>query len=219
MERIQLRFLLLFGVGPLAFVLLINLLTGFGLRDMWGTPLFNLSGLLAIVILGGHFLELNFTRIVIVATTLTIMIPAMYAAHVYYRSGLIEHPARVNWPQQEIASRLSSAYYSETGHYPAVVAGSDWLAGQIALFSPSRPSVLFDGDQIKSPWISGRDRNCGILAVWQGIAPGIKLSKIIGSRKIQKKVFNWSRNADALPIVISFSVIPANKPLCLSGEL
>ena len=45
------RFLLVMGLGPVLLAVAVSVVTGMGLKSMWGMPMFNLSGLLLLALL------------------------------------------------------------------------------------------------------------------------------------------------------------------------
>ena len=104
-----------------------------GLKDMWGMPMLNLSGLLLLALLPGRFGGRRLARIAAMATVPVALVSATYAASVLLRAERSDKPSRVLWLQDEIASRLLRAYESETGAMPRIVAGPVWEAGLAAL--------------------------------------------------------------------------------------
>ncbi len=204
------RFLIVFGLGPLVLTVLLAAITGTGLKDMWGTPMFNLSGLLAVALLPGRFGGSSLRRIAIFATCLLAIVPAAYAAHVHFAGDYRDRPKRGNWPQQEIATLLLEAFRAETGSYPEIVAGPIWEAGLVATGTAQAPSVLIDGDPVKSHWISVDEaREAAMLVVWSSNrTPPQALSDRIASGVAAEAQFRWSDDPQDPAISLSYVILP-----------
>ena len=208
------RFLALMGLLPALLAALMAAATGMGLKDMWGMPMFNLSGLLLLALLPGRFDARRLARIAAMAAVLVALVPAAYAASVLLRAERSDKPSRVVWPQDEIASRLLRAYDVETGAMPRIVAGPVWEAGLVALTAPGAPSVSIDADERKSPWATGKDiEEQGALAVWQtGSGPPPALAALVAGRPQHRESFRWSGSPTARPIRITWTVVPPRVP-------
>jgi hypothetical protein len=173
-------------------------------------PMFNLSGLLALAFLPGRFTERAPRRIAVFASCLLVILPAAYAGHLLFADSYRERPKRGNWPQQEIASRLLDAYRAETGAYPGIVAGPIWEAGLVATGTAHAPSVLIDGDPLKSHWISAPDaRRRGMLVVWSGNrAPPAALADDLATASARRAQFRWSDDPEARIIELDYAILP-----------
>ena len=204
------RFLLAMGLGPVLLVAASAALLDMGVKDMWGAPMFNLSGLLALALFPGRFGDRGLRRLIGCAVVLLVAVPAAYGAAVAFRGQLSDRPSRAVWPQDAIARGLLRAYESEVGRPPGVIAGPVWEAGLIALRAPGRPSILIDGEVGKSPWLAGRDpARRGVLAVWSTEAgPPDGLKPLIATRPVGRRTFPWTRDGAARPIRLSYVVVP-----------
>ena len=208
------RFLLVMGLLPAFLAALAAGVTGMGLKDMWGMPMFNLSGLLLLALLPGRFGGRRLARIALFAAVLLALLPAAYAASVLLRAERSDKPSRVVWPQEEIAARLLRAYENETGAMPRIVAGPVWEAGLVALAAPSGPSVSIDADERKAPWVSAEDiGRKGALVVWRtGSEPAPGLVALAAGRTTTEEIFRWSGSATARPIRITWTAVPPRVP-------
>ena len=208
------RFLAVMGLLPALLAALAAGATGMGLKDMWGMPMFNLSGLLLLALLPGRFDGRRLVRIAAAAGMLVALVPAIYAASVLLRAERSDKPSRVVWPQEEIASRLLRGYAGEAGDMPRIIAGPVWEAGLVALAAPGTPSVSIDGDERKSPWATGQDiTERGALAVWRTESrPAPALAALVEGRVQRQETFRWSGSATARPIRITWTVIPPRAP-------
>ncbi len=208
------RFLLVMGLLPAFLAALAAGVTGMGLKDMWGMPMFNLSGLLLLALLPGRFGGRRLARIALFAAVLLALVPAAYAASVLLRAERSDKPSRVVWPQEEIAARLLRAYENETGAMPRIVAGPVWEAGLVALAAPGGPSVSIDADERKAPWVSAEDiGRKGALVVWRTDSePAPGLVALAAGRTTTEETFRWSGSATARPIRITWTAVPPRVP-------
>ncbi len=208
------RFLLFMGLGPLVLTLLLAVAGDLGLKDMWGMPMFNWSGLLLIALLPGRVDGRRLARLGAMAAGLLVLVPAAYAAAVLSGAAISDKPVRVAWPQDEIAGRLLRGYAEETGAPPRIVAGHYWVAGLVALKAPGTPSVSINADARKSPWATARDiAERGALAVWRTgrkLPPG--LAALAAGQPLRRETFRWSDSPTARPIRITWTVIPPGAP-------
>lgn len=208
------RFLLVMGLGPVLLAVAVSVLTGMGLRSMWGMPMFNLSGLLLLALLPGRFDARRLRRLAYLSTAILAGVPTVYAGAIVFRGSLSDEPARVLWPQAQIAETVVADHLRETGRPPRIIAGPVWEAGLVALKAPDTPSVLIDGMFLKSPWVSSGDLGrLGALAVWPtGAALAPELQALIGDRPVRHGKFQWTESVSALPIRLSWATIPAGGP-------
>ncbi len=207
-------FLAVMGLVPALLAALMAAATGMGLKDMWGMPMFNLSGLLLLALLPGRFDGRRLARIAAMAAGLLVLVPAAYAASVVLRAEWSDKPSRVVWPQEEIASRLLRAYEDETGAMPRIVAGPVWEAGLVALTAPGAPSVFIDADERKSPWVSREDiAREGALVLWRtGSEPAPGLAALAAGRRARQETFRWSGSDTARAIGITWRIVPPRSP-------
>ncbi len=208
------RFLTVLGLGPLALLCLVALIPGFGLRDMWAAPMFNLSGLLLLAWLPGRFSASALRRVVRFAAVLLILLPAAYAAINVSRPRWDDKPGRTNWPQAAIADHFADLFEAETGSPLRVVAGPPWEAGLIALTSASKPSVLLEGSFVRAPWVSKDDlARHGFLAVWvPELGPSESLTALLAEHGVTAEAyrvaeFRWSSRAEARPVAVGYAVV------------
>ena len=208
------RFLLVMGLLPALLAASMAAAAGMGLKDMWGMPMFNLSGLLLLALLPGRFDSRRLARIALFAAGVLASAPAAYAASVLLRAERSDKPSRVVWPQEEIATRLLRGYEGETGAMPAIVAGPVWEAGLVALAAPGAPSVSIDADERKSPWVSAGDiARKGALVVWPtGSEPAPGVAGLAAGRTLKRETFRWSGSAAAGPIRITWTAVPPRAP-------
>ena len=206
------KFLLAMGLGPVLLALVVSVVTGMGLRSMWGMPMFSLSGLLLMALMPGRFDGRRLRRLAYLTVAIVVGLPAVYATTILFRPSLSDEPTRVVWPQELIAETLVADHVLETGRPPRIIAGPIWEAGLVALQAPDAPSVLIDGMFMKSPWVTVGDLGrFGALAVWPtGASLGPELQALIADRPVRNGKFQWTESVSAVPIRLSWTTIPAS---------
>jgi len=130
-------------------------------------PLVVLSGL-AVVIAAGDTIALYHQRILGFAWAGLLIVPAIFVpaltALLPWTTGV---GLQVAQPANAMGRFFADNFERRTGHPLAVVTGDPRLAALVALAAPSRPSVFFDADPARSPWVSADDiRDKGAVVVW-----------------------------------------------------
>lgn len=208
------NFLTALGLGPTLLFCLLAIFLGAGLRDMWGTPMYSLSGLLILAWLPGRFDASSLRRITRFATTLLILVPIAYAAIAATRPTWNDEPGRIQWPQAEIAKDLTRRFEDAIGAPLRILAGPPWEAGLVALTAPSRPSVMLEGSSVRAPWVDRAelDRH-GFLAVWvPELGPSDSLAALLDDYGVtaadrQEAEYSWSPRASARPVRIGYAIV------------
>lgn len=142
------KFLIAMGLGPFLLTLLLSLLLGWKLFSEWGMPLVPLWGLLFLAYRQPTLTKNSFTRFFI------IMFVVLWLWPIGYLIGVQHGSHSDNYPAKEIALAVTKQWH-ERYHKPLqYVAGSRYIAGYIAFYSPDHPSVLMEWNPTLSPWIN-----------------------------------------------------------------
>jgi 4-amino-4-deoxy-L-arabinose transferase-like glycosyltransferase len=163
------RFLVWFAFVPLAVVLLASAITGSEFKHMWGTPLFVLSGLVAV----RYFHLPAFWSAPKRAFTGAIVIQAIFLG-VLFGQAVLEplwktKQSRIHYPGKAAAEFLSDVWEKETGTELAYVAGDEWTTANVTLHAASRPSMFLEHNTTLSPWIDLDDvQKKGVMILWRG---------------------------------------------------
>jgi hypothetical protein len=196
-------------------VALLPVIAGMGLKPMWGTPMFNFSGLVVLYFLGGRFSDVRARRVMLGSLVLLPLIGALYAVQHIYRADMSDKPMRTLWPQAYIASELRSAFQAETGTSLKIVAATYWLGGLIASSGGDQLRVCIDADLVKSPWVTDIDiSEDGVLVSWlAGQALPDSMSDFIESKGFKpsdakRRSFIWHPSKADKPIQIEYIAIP-----------
>jgi hypothetical protein len=207
-------FLWLVVIAPVVMVALLPVIAGMGLKPMWGTPMFNFSGLVFLYFLGGRITDVRAQRLIVSSLLLIPLIGALYAFQHVHRADMSDKPMRTLWPQKEIAQEMRSAYLSDTGSPLKIVAATDWLGGLIASSGGEQLRVRIDADLVKSPWVSDKDiQEAGVLVAWlAGQALPASMTDLIESNGLKdsdssSRSFIWHPSKADKPIQIEYIAI------------
>ncbi|MGA2891703.1 MAG: glycosyltransferase family 39 protein [Xanthobacteraceae bacterium] len=130
-------------------------------------PLVVLSGL-AVVIATGDSIALYHQRILGFAWAGLLVVPALFIPLLIV---LLPWTAgtdlQVAQPATAMGRFFADSFERRTGQPLAVVTGDPRTAALVALAAPSRPSVFFDAEPARSPWVTADDiRSKGAVVVW-----------------------------------------------------
>ncbi len=205
-----LGFLVALGIGPALIAALVSLLTGMGLRDMWGAPMWNLTGLLIVYAARPRWPHVRLRAVAICVAAAFAVLPCCYVLANAIGPAFLGKPSRVQWPDRALASAFAKAFRSRTGRPLRIVAGDGWLAGLIAMRDPARPSVFTDGSMSEAPWITPeRLEREGALVVWQADRPmPAGLHKLPNLKVIGTQTFAWPDEPKLPPLKIGWGIVP-----------
>jgi hypothetical protein len=161
-------FVKVFALVPALLATIVAVFAGQALPVGGAAPLVVLSGL-AVVIVAGNSIELFHQRVLGYAWAGLLVVPALFVPAVML---LVPWTAgadlRVEQPAKAMGRFFAENFERRTGRPLAVVTGDVDTATLIALAAPSRPSVYFDADPARSPWVTPSDiRNKGAVVVWR----------------------------------------------------
>jgi len=206
------RFLLALGVGPVLLTALVALVSGMGLRTMWGVPMCNLVGLLIVWLGRERWPAASMKRI---AWAVCCVFALMLAAYVLRASVVPElsgKPSRTQWPDREIAAAFSSAW-TQKMHTPLrIVAGEGWLVGLIAIRAEPRPSVWTNASFAQSPWITPAELGANGALLVRQITQRSGFSAPAGFQFQGEKDFAWPYEKKAPLLRIAWWILPPKAP-------
>ncbi|WP_417518490.1 glycosyltransferase family 39 protein [Minwuia sp.] len=205
------KFLLLMGFGPLILTVVVAVFMGGGLKDMWGAPMFSLSGLIVVAFFGGRLKDAGLKRGLASVLVLIVLVSSVYAVLVAqgpHWFGL--KPMRGAWPGATIQQAAEAHFEAETGQPMKYVIGDFWLGGLATITARHDPSLLMNGDPRLSPWIDLDDmKKSGALIIWQiregKPAPGHDIfGPVTADRQL---VLPW-KDRERPPLLIGMQVLP-----------
>ena len=130
-------------------------------------PLVVLSGL-AVVMAAGESIALYHQRVLGFAWAGLLLVPAAFIPLLIV---LLPWTAgtdlKIAQPANAMGRFFADSFERRTGRPLAIVTGDPRTAALVALAAPSRPSVFFDSDPERSPWVTADDiRKKGAVVVW-----------------------------------------------------
>ncbi len=163
------HFLLWFAFVPIAVVLLMSAITGNEFEHMWGTPMFVLSGILAV-----RYLTLPETwpfpgRAFAAVAAIQLIFLTILFGQAVLEPLWKDKQTRMHYPGKAVAEELAAIWKDRMGTELAYVAGDMWSAANVTLYAPRRPSMFYLHDLTLSPWIDMADvQDKGLMIVWRG---------------------------------------------------
>lgn len=167
-------------------------------------PMFNLSGLLAVALVPGLGTLAARRRIGLVAVSVSVLVPVLYAAHVLLPPRFGTPPPREAWPQDRIAAVAREGYRAATGKPLAAVAGTGWVAGLVALDGDEPVLVLPDSHErvVVGPALAPRTP---VLVVWR---PERGVPALL-SEAAQRSAEQWRISWRGERLVLAYAVTAA----------
>lgn len=206
------RFLLWFAFVPLTVVIFASALTGNEFEHMWGTPMFVLSGIVAVRVIGLPDLWPHPRYALIGAVAIqTIFLSVIFGQAVlepYWK----EKQTRIHYPAREVAEALADIWKTEMGTDLAYVAGDMWSAANVTMHAPGRPSMFYLHSLELSPWIEIADvQEKGLMIVWRG-ERNVPLNELLkfypDAVREGSRTFGYLSPADIPDVVVNWLIIP-----------
>jgi hypothetical protein len=164
------RFIYFFALAPAFLAMTIAVLVGEKQPVGGIAPQLVLSGL-AIIVLAGNAIPWHRPRMVGIAWILLLLTPPIVAA-----AGILILPwtglssVDVSRPANAMGQFFTESFQRRTGAPLSIVSGDPRISALVALGSPRRPSVYFDANPERSPWVTMADiRRKGAVVVWPGV--------------------------------------------------
>jgi len=153
--------------APVGVLVVLSLIFGLGLRDMWGMPMWSLSGLLAVTLIAPKAQAVALTKLPRALIVWLVLVTALMLIYVGIGDKLRHKPSRMQWSEQAIAAKAQSTWQSISSCPMDSVSGDRWLGSLVAMNS-GFPSQMISGAASHSPWMtSQRLQNHGTLVIWQ----------------------------------------------------
>lgn len=160
-------------LGPFCITLLLGAIFNWQLLSMWGTPLWSFLPLL--LLWSGRYSPTfaeGTRRVFRVAVVLMLLLGVAFVFPLTAGPYLSHKPRKALFGGEPLGKEITQRWHEQEGTPLRVVAGDTWLAGNVAFYSPDRPSVLTEGNLRLSPWVSEDElRRHGAVVVWEGVQP------------------------------------------------
>lgn len=204
-------FLLWMGLFPTIMLVVVALVFAVGLRDMWGMPMWGLSGLIIAAmipeqVLTPHKYNLLVRGISVWAITVTLLM----IIYISFGARIRHKPSRMDWPQAALAKQADEQWQSLSSCQLDSVTGSDWPILLVASYSKFAPSVMISGNADYSPWMSKhRLHQNGTMVLWlKGEQPNIPwINHLAEDKKLMHFQGEWSIRWNKMPKRESLKVV------------
>lgn len=204
-----LRFLTWMHFGPIVLAMSIASVSGSGMKGAWGTPMLCLTGLLVMAWAPTLLDAPALRRIGGGAAALVLATGLAYGIHARMLEPEGQSPARIDWPQVEMAQRIERAWIERTGKPLKIVAGDFWTAGIVSLYASSRPRLLVDAEPSRAPWLKLEDmERDGVMFIWWSSShhPPLHMRPLAGSQVTGAEQF-WVPAAKGKQTGVSISFV------------
>jgi len=153
--------------APMGVLIVLSLVFGIGLRDMWGMPMWALSGLLAVSFIVPATQALTTIKLRKALVIWLMLATVLMIVYVGFGDKIRHKPSRMNWPEQALAAQAQDTWQTLSSCALDSVSGDRWLGGLVAINS-GFPSQMISGPASHSPWMNAnRLQQQGTLVMWQ----------------------------------------------------
>ena len=150
-------------VGPVIALLVLSVVSGRQIRDIWGSPLWTMLGVWLLAKLGTvspKRLRASARNWALVSAAVIFGCVAQSVAGPYFA----EKPNRMHYPGQMLADEISRLWSTRCSSPLQIVAGEPWRAGNVCCYSDAKPAIYSRGEMGKcvfeprfSPWTNDAD--------------------------------------------------------------
>lgn len=219
-SRFSRMFLLIMGLGPLAFTVILSLVTGCHLYAKWATPFFSLNGILLISFLRPAINKKIWRQFIVFLMALFIGLILVRGSYIYLGTKFnlrFIHIPDAFFSGKDIAQELTQKWHDKYHGNLYYVAGDRYLSAHISVYSKDRPVPYFDWNKKESSWIEERDINKrGAIFVWR--ADRFSKEYITAQHQELKNRFPnlgnlnyqsfYQSDKNLPPIIIAFALLP-----------
>ncbi|MDF7675922.1 glycosyltransferase family 39 protein [Neisseriaceae bacterium ESL0693] len=200
-------FLWFLGLMPVSLLVMAGLLFNIGLRDMWGMPMWGLSGLIVAMMIPETVFQYKFKSLIKGVSIWALIITVLMAVYIGFGARMKHKPSRMDWPQTELARKTDQQWQQLSHCRLDSITGSDWIVLLAASYSQWAPSVMVSGNAAYSPWMNHeRLHQYGTLAIWpQGEQPATPwLDQLAQDKQLVLRQGTW---------FIPWNKMPGREPL------
>lgn len=211
-ERRGLVYLAVMGLGPLALMAIMSIFMR--MRPEWLAPMYSLAGLPLVGIAAARWPRLGRLtqaglRHAGLALLLSLAILAGQARDPVMdriRGKGLEKPA---YPAAEMSERFDKIWLEKVGTPLKIVAGDNWTAGVVGLFSTGSPSLFSYLDNTHSPSMTDeRIAKEGMLVLWSPHSTWQPTADLLAKYPQGEEIFPWSPNPKSKPVVVDYLIVP-----------
>ena len=171
-QRFDRDFLIAMALGPFLVHLAVSAVFKIRLHSMHGAQLWTFAGLLMLFCLQTQEVRLVWRSVLAGCATMAVVLLAALVIRNVAAPYLRGKSSRIHFPGRALTAQVDQLWHRRFDRPLPIVAGEWWLAGNVAIYGPSRPSVYGGrlGDTLDfaprySPWTSDEDlcRRGGVI--------------------------------------------------------
>ena len=208
-SSLKARLLLASVLGPFFLTLLLSAIFNWQLLSMWGTPLWSFLPLLLLWFnRKPDFCRSRFQQISIAAVLLMVLLGVAFVVPLTAGPYISGKPVKALFGGEQLGREITQHWHQAVGTPLRIVVGNTWMAGNVAFYSPDRPSVLTDGNFSLSPWVSHDDlRTHGAVVVWEGRQPPAAYDQLFPQMQLQEPVHvAWHTRAHVADTTVYWAI-------------
>lgn len=215
------RYLLAVVLGPFAIVAAVSAGLGVELRSMWGAPMLLFAGVALLRWLPLPGTAPRIGRFARAWSAVAALLVVGYLVKVDFGPWVEGRTQRVHYPGEALAAEVSAAWQARFDRPLDYVVGDVWPAGNIAWYTPGRPSVYGFADPRRAPWTDDASvRKAGAVLVWTKGSRGETPMPLAdaGFGDVQARfgtveeqptlVLPWQTWADRPPLHVGWAIVP-----------
>jgi hypothetical protein len=173
------RYVTWLALGPFLVTTLIATVLGRLMIAMWGYPLWSFTPLALLMWLKPDFETRALRRFAAAFIAVFVAIPVIYVAIEIGEPFVLDRPKATRFPGRALAENVTREWYIRYGTRLAYVGGSEFVANNVAVYSPDHPHVVVHGELKLSPWVDkGELRRRGAVLVWEEGLPGGNIDQL-----------------------------------------
>ncbi len=154
--------------APFLTTTLLFTVAGRQLVAMWGYPLWLFAPLAVLMWFDTAPDAARLRRFAGVFVAIFLAMPIIYAVAEIGEPFVRDRPKADQFPGRLMAETLTRDWHQRYGTTLTYVGGSEFMANNVAVYSPDHPHVVAHGETRLSPWIDPADlRRRGAVLVWQ----------------------------------------------------
>jgi hypothetical protein len=183
-ERFRRDFLLALALGPFVLHLLVSLVVGVEVRDLWGFQLWTFVGLAVLFFFETRATPQRFAWAGGLALTVATLFLAFTATYNLLAPTLAGHLAQTHFPGQPLAQVVDREWQRRFRQPLPIVASADYFLGSsVCWYVSSRPAMCMLGKPGWTPWAVEDDLNArGGVILWDAGKMGDKLPALFRRR-------------------------------------
>jgi 4-amino-4-deoxy-L-arabinose transferase-like glycosyltransferase len=218
--RFARHFLLAVGLGPCLLLLVLSMVTGMRLRAEWGMPLWSMLGLLVLFCLATRSETQVLKRAALGCALFAVVNVLLALAEGVAGPYVTGDGFRTHFPGRLLAKQVVDIWHQRFPVPLELVGGERWLAGNVAFYAPSRPSVFTNVglrtpmlDDTACPWTSVADfRKRGGVLVWpigreEAPLPWELRMHFPDAEVLPALVLPWQTGAPVKPVEVGVAVV------------